>query len=225
MEASPSSPPPTSKNISSQHHYCQTRDRLEIRDNGDDNDNTENDDYIDVDDGGEWRPVRRDFDIYIDKHDVQVSDLWKLVRAFQRDGLEVWPWVWTQPNNDGPHHVFVGPVTVDTVNQIQYVKRHIPNVNILVITDTYSLKNPVLPIIDVDRQDVRKDTKIEQRMKECTEKDGHGASSYHPTGEEALRPYECGIVVDTSVEFIDWKNRIIMLDDERIINYNVLYAS
>lgn len=139
----------------------------------------------DHEDDDEWKPYRGDFDIYLDQ--TSQADLIRLFRAHQ-SGLEVWPWIWTQPNESGPHHVFLGPVTETTLEQIRQVKRQIPNVNILVVTDQTSL----------------------DRLQ---------------GGEEALYPYECGLVVDTPVELTDLTNKLIMLQDERIINYTILYAS
>ena len=48
------------------------------------------------------------------------------------DGLEVWPWIWTHPNNDGPHHVFVG-VDEESLVEIQRLRDESNQNNILVI--------------------------------------------------------------------------------------------
>jgi hypothetical protein len=43
------------------------------------------------------------------QHTQTVWNLKGLVDKWIRsDGEESWPWVWTQPNPSGPHHVFVG---------------------------------------------------------------------------------------------------------------------
>ena len=111
----------------------------------------------------------------------------KLYKAHQR-GQEVWPWIWTQPNSNGPHHVFVGPISIEDIKQIKKLKETIPNCNLLVITTEESLQSL-------------------------------------PEGEESLYQYECGLVIDTPVTLLDSENKILMLEDERVINYTMLYRS
>ena len=137
-------------------------------------------------DNDEWKfPNRSDFDMYIDN--PTRSDLIKLYTAHQK-GYEVWPWIWTQPNSNGPHHVFVGPISTDDLKQIKKLKDTIPNCNLLVITTEESLKSL-------------------------------------PEGEESLYQYECGLIIDTPVKLLDSENKILMLEDERVINYTKLYKS
>jgi len=143
----------------------------------------QNDDDVDND---EWKfPNRSDFDMYIDN--PTRDDLIKLYTAHQR-GKEVWPWIWTQPNTNGPHHVFVGPISIEHLKQIKALKDTIPNCNLLVITTEESLKSL-------------------------------------PEGEESLYQYECGLVIDTPVKLLDSENKILMLEDERVVNYTKLYRS
>ena len=46
-----------------------------------------------------------EFDVYLEK--TKRTDLKKLVHEFE-SGKNVWPWVWTKRNENGPHYVFVG---------------------------------------------------------------------------------------------------------------------
>lgn len=135
-------------------------------------------------DEDEWKfPDRKEFDMYLDK--PKRTDLIKLFNAHNR-GLAVWPWIWTQPNDNGPHHVIVGSVSIDVLERIKRIKETIPNVNLLVITDRESVQSL-------------------------------------PEGEESLYRYECGLVLDTPVTLSDHKNKILMLEDERVVNYTKLY--
>lgn len=77
-----------------------------------------------------WEHDPRDFDFYISNPTVQ--DLPILLKKFDVDGLEVWPWIWTHPNNDGPHHVFVG-VDEESLVEIQRLRDESNQNNILVI--------------------------------------------------------------------------------------------
>jgi hypothetical protein len=53
-----------------------------------------------------WDHDPNDFDYYV--VNPTADDLPTLLRKFDHDGLDVWPWIWTQPNEHGPHYVFVG---------------------------------------------------------------------------------------------------------------------
>jgi hypothetical protein len=124
-----------------------------------------------------------DFDIYLTS--VKKEDLKFLFRAYQ-EGLDVWPWIWTQPNESGPHHVFVGKIEERQLEEIKKLKESIFNINILVISDSESVEK-----LGIDR----------------------------------LYELECGIVLDTQIELADLENRMIMLEDERIICFTRLYVN
>jgi hypothetical protein len=124
-----------------------------------------------------------DFDIYLTS--VKKADLKFLFRAFQ-EGLDVWPWIWTQPNESGPHHVFVGEIGEGQLEEIKKLKESVPNINILVISDSESVQK---------------------------------------LGIVRLYELECGIVLDTQIELADLENRMIMLEDERIICFTRLYVN
>lgn len=83
-----------------------------------------------------WEHDPADFDYYV--KNPTVDDLPVLLRKFDEEGLEVWPWVWTHPNNDGPHHVFVG-MTKRTVQDIQRLRKESPQNNILIVATEDSL--------------------------------------------------------------------------------------
>ena len=80
-------------------------------------------------------PSNPDFDIYI--KNTTKSDLIHLYEQNQK-GLNVWPWIWTQHNDNGPHHVFIGKISSKDLDQIKEVRQNVPNVNILIITDSES---------------------------------------------------------------------------------------
>jgi hypothetical protein len=123
-----------------------------------------------------------DFDIYLTS--VKKEDLKFLFRANQ-EGLDVWPWIWTQPNESGPHHVFVGEIKEEQLEEIKKLKETVPNINILVISNSESV---------------------------------------HKLGVDRLYELECGIVLDTQIELADLENRMIMLEDERIICFTKMYV-
>ena len=74
------------------------------------------------------------YDVYI--RTPRSSDLRGLVREFM-NGKEVWPWVWTWRNQNGPHHVFVG-VNEDTIFEIERLARDARN-NITLIENEAKL--------------------------------------------------------------------------------------
>merc|ERR1711920_284177 len=55
------------------------------------------------------------------------------------ENLEVWPWVWTHPNENGPHHVFVG-INGDSLLEIQRLRDESDQNNILVIASKERLE-------------------------------------------------------------------------------------
>jgi hypothetical protein len=78
----------------------------------------------------------QDYDIYI--KNPTANDLPYLLNQFEEHGKEVWPWIWTHPNEAGPHFVFVG-VNVDTLYQIRQLRSKSPSYNILVIASEESI--------------------------------------------------------------------------------------
>ena len=78
----------------------------------------------------------QDYDIYI--NNPTANDLPYLLNQFEEHGKEVWPWIWTHPNESGPHFVFVG-VNVDTMYQIRQLRSMSPTYNILVIASEESI--------------------------------------------------------------------------------------
>ena len=77
-----------------------------------------------------------DYDIYI--RNPTAKDLPYLLNQFDEHGKEVWPWIWTHPNDAGPHYVFIG-VNVDTVEQIRKLRSKSISYNILVIASEESM--------------------------------------------------------------------------------------
>ena len=69
-----------------------------------------------------------EYDVYV-RH-PRVEDLKILVERFEKGGQDVWPWVWTWRNANGPHHVYLG-LTRDCVGDIERLSRE--NNNVLII--------------------------------------------------------------------------------------------
>ena len=122
-----------------------------------------------------WEHDKKDFDLYIDK--PKGKDLPVLLREFQ-NGKEVWPWIWCQPNENGPHHVFACALTPQILSEIRELLKN-PNNNVLIITTPEQL------------------AKVPPKLVEM-----------------------CGLVTDANVEIINMSDRILMLDDERVIAFD-----
>jgi hypothetical protein len=126
-----------------------------------------------------WEHNAQDFDIYI-RNPTQ-DHLPMLLREFQ-SGKQVWPWIWTQPNENGPHHVFVG-VNKRVVADIRNLLRD-PNNNVLVIASPKELER--LSTSDLSH---------------------------------------CGVVSDAKVSLMNVQQKILMLDDERVVSFDHLVIS
>lgn len=123
--------------------------------------------------------VKKDFDIYMTK--TKKGDLKMLVNEFAK-GKNVWPWVWTHRNENGPHFVFVGS-NKDSDEKIKMLALQSPQNNLLVVATTKdSLSKPL--------------------------------SFYYEN--------RCGVIENVEVELIDSTEKILMLDDERIICFDEL---
>ena len=79
----------------------------------------------------------RDYDLYI--RNPTADDLPRLMERFEEHGEEVWPWIWTHPNEDGPHHVFVG-VDRTILERIRELRKMSPKNNILLIARDEDLR-------------------------------------------------------------------------------------
>mmetsp|Transcript_3224 Transcript_3224/g.7350 ORF Transcript_3224/g.7350 Transcript_3224/m.7350 type:complete len:239 (-) Transcript_3224:13-729(-) len=77
-----------------------------------------------------------DYDVYLSN--PTADDLPYLLNQFDEHGKEVWPWIWTHPNETGPHFVFVG-VNVDALHRIRELRSQSPSNNILVIASEESM--------------------------------------------------------------------------------------
>jgi hypothetical protein len=83
-----------------------------------------------------WEHDPKDFDFYITN--PTAKDLPLLLHKFDVEGLDVWPWIWTHPNNDGPHYVFCG-VNKHVVQQIREIRAASPQNNILIIAPSQAI--------------------------------------------------------------------------------------
>ena len=78
------------------------------------------------------------------------STKWRLKALVEHwqtlEGEESWPWVWTQPNPNGPHHVFVG-ADDSLLDRCKAVAAACPRNNITIIVESEeALKQHVLRI-------------------------------------------------------------------------------
>lgn len=95
-------------------------------------------------------PDACDFDVYLET--PTADDLPTLLREFQA-GKEVWPWIWTQPNVDGPHDVYVLPEHAmdesSSLTAIQTFRINNPGRNVmLVIPDPAVLDSVPKELLD-----------------------------------------------------------------------------
>lgn len=98
-----------------------------------------------------WDHDPKDFDVYIPKSEMTKNHLPYLLHKFDNEGLEVWPWIWTHPNDDGPHHVFVGVSDriLDQIEELRKEERQEQN-NILIIASQESLDKVAIARNDKD---------------------------------------------------------------------------
>ena len=79
-----------------------------------------------------------EFDYYV--KNPTVDDLPILLKKFDDENQDVWPWIWTHPNSDnGPHYVFLG-MNAATIQRIQELRGQSPNHNLLVIASQDALQ-------------------------------------------------------------------------------------
>lgn len=91
-----------------------------------------------------WEHDPSDFDYYV--INPTIDDLPVLLQKFDDDDEDVWPWIWTHPNKDGRHHVFVG-ISEDSLDEIQRLRNDNDdnhNNNILIIASKEKLKEIAL---------------------------------------------------------------------------------
>lgn len=98
-----------------------------------------------------WDHDPNDFDIYIAKSEMTKDHLPYLLHKFDNEGLDVWPWIWTHPNDDGPHHVFLG-VSDRILDQIEKLRKeeHQEKNNILIIASQHALDKVAIERNDKD---------------------------------------------------------------------------
>ncbi len=131
-----------------------------------------------------------DFDYYL--QNATVDDLPVLLHKFDHEGQDVWPWIWTHPKEDGPHHVFVGKtITSDIVHRIQKIRSESPQNNILILIAE-------------------------------NEASLHQAAAEAGTDASVFDRCHCGIVTGVSLELLNVEHKILMLDDERVIAFDYL---
>ena len=121
----------------------------------------------------------------------------------ESEGEETWPWVWTWRNENGPHHVFVG-VDGQTLEQCRRVADASPQNNLTLILQP---GHPLLLADDASRRG---------GGDECCEPGDKGSISLADF-------YACRCaVVESRPAQIDFAEKVLMLDDERLICYSAL---
>ena len=114
----------------------------------------------------------------------------------ESDGEETWPWVWTWRNENGPHHVFVG-VDAQTLDQCRRVAAASPQNNLTLVLPR---GHPLL---------------LAERAGSHEGGDKHGVS--------LADFYACRCaVVESRPAQIDFAEKVLMLEDERMICYSAL---
>jgi hypothetical protein len=141
---------------------------------------------------------RSDFDIYL-THPTK-DDLLPLLNEYTVNNKNVWPWIWTWHNINGPHYIFVGTNTAMN-NRIVQLANDSPQNNIIVITNNNDNNN------DDDNSNTG------------------GSSSKHVLTKDISFYYtnRCGIIENVTIQEIDVINKIILLSDERILCFTELY--
>ena len=138
---------------------------------------------------------RSDFDIYLTKPTKE--DLLPLLTEYTINNKNVWPWIWTWHNINGPHYIFVG--TNPAINKrIEELASSSPQNNIIVITNNNNYDNNSSSSRGGNKHVLTKD------------------ASYYYTNR-------CGIIENVTIREIDVTNKIILLSDERILCFTELY--
>ena len=145
---------------------------------------------------------RSDFDIYLTRPTKE--DLLPLLTEYTINNKNVWPWIWTWHNINGPHYVFVG--TNPAINKrIEELASSSPRNNIIVITNNNSNNH-------ADDNSSSSSSSSTGGNKHALTKD----ASYYYTNR-------CGIIENVTIREIDVTNKIILLSDERILCFTELY--
>ena len=119
---------------------------------------------------------------------VGVWDLKGLVDEWleSTDEAESWPWLWCQPNPNGPHHLFIG-ASRDVLVRAQEIMKKDARCNITCIVNSSAELEQFAPL-----------------------------SSYYKAG--------CA-VIEVPVRQFDVRNKILMLEDERILCFDHAYVA
>jgi hypothetical protein len=141
---------------------------------------------------------RSDFDIYL-THPTK-DDLLPLLNEYTINNKNVWPWIWTWHNINGPHYIFVGTNTAMN-NRIVQLANDSPRNNIIVITNNNDNNN------------------------DNSSSAGSSGSTKHVLTKDVSFYYtnRCGIIENVTIQEIDVVNKIILLSDERILCFTELY--
>jgi hypothetical protein len=131
-----------------------------------------------------------DFDYYVSHPTAE--DLPDLLDRFDNHGQDVWPWIWTHPNENGPHHVFVGKnIDADIVRRIQYLREE-------------SSRNNILILIQDDEESLKR------------------VAASAGMDERFFDKCHCGVVTGVTLELLNATHKILMLDDERVVAFDYL---
>jgi hypothetical protein len=132
-----------------------------------------------------------DFDYYV-RHPT-ADDLPVLLEKFDHQQQEVWPWIWTHPNDNGPHHVFVGKaLTAELLEKLERIRAESPQNNILLLLSTPEENATTVP------------------------------GMQQGTVATILERCHCGVVTGAKLELLNAEHKILMLDDERVVAFDYL---
>lgn len=159
-----------------------------------------------------WDHNPKDFDYYITKSQMSKDHLPILLHKFDHENLDVWPWIWTHPNNDGPHHVYIG-INHDILDDIEKLcsGENSEQINILIVASEGALRKVAM---ERKQKSCRADKKRDSEHSDDDDKDDDCMNIYCR--------YQCGLVIDSQLELLNEDAKILMLNDERVVAYDFI---
>jgi hypothetical protein len=168
-----------------------------------------------------WDHNPKDFDYYVARSEMTKDHLPILLRKFDHEQLDVWPWIWTHPNNDGPHHVYIG-INHDVLDEIMELcnGKHSEQNNILIVASEEALHK----VAQEHRHKQRNKKREDGHDDDDVDADDHNHNHDH-NNDDCMNIYsrcQCGLVTDSQLELLNEDAKILMLDDERVVAYDFL---
>ena len=169
-----------------------------------------------------WDHNPEDFDYYVTRSEMTKDHLPILLRKFDHEHLDVWPWIWTHPNNDGPHHVYIG-INYDVLDEIMKLcnGEHSEQNNILIDASEEALRKVAMEHIHIHKQRYKKrEDDNDHDDDDDSDSDDHDDDDHDCMS--IYSRYQCGLVTDSQLELLNEDAKILMLDDERVVAYDFL---